>query len=248
MNKQNIRVYFVFFAAFIVMHYTGEALIKLPYIVNAVIVFAAVFSIILLLNRLVHGKSMKTIIHDIGLRATNLSGLAPGIFVSTVLLCAYPLIGYMLTTRIALADNWQWNVIGLMFTGGIAEEMLFRGYLFGSLRKNMSFKKAVLISTICFALAHLVMFTYMDWPVALLSTILAVAISAPLAFLFERGNYTVWSPAIVHTAIRTIGLVVTVDEKHFMQFSLMWITACMILPYIVLMFYKAFRAIWSKHA
>ena len=154
----------------------------------------------------------------------------------------------MLTTCISLADNWQWNVIGLMFTGGIAEEMLFRGYLFGSLRKNMSFKKAVFISTICFALAHLVMFTYMDWPVALLSTILAVAISAPLAFLFERGNYTVWSPAIVHTAIRTIGLVITVDEKHFMQFSLMWITACMILPYIVLMFYKAFRAIWSKHA
>ena len=247
MNKQNIQVYFVFFAAFIVMHYTGEALIKLPYIVNAVIVFAAVFIIILLLNRLVHGKSMKTTIHDIGLRKANLSELAPGIFVSTALLCTYPLLGYLLNTGISLTDKWQWNIIGLMFTGGIAEEMLFRGYLFGSLRKSMSFRKAAFISTICFALAHLVMFIYMDWPVALLSTMLAVAISAPLAFLFERGNKTVWSPAIVHTAIRTIGLVVTVDEKHFMQFSLLWITACMILPYIVLMFYKEFKTIWAKH-
>lgn len=219
---------------------------QLPYIVNAVIVFAAVFIVILLLNKLVHGKSMNTTIHNIGLRKTNLSGLAPGIFVSTSLACTYPLIGNFLNTGISLADNWQLNIIGLMFTAGVAEEMLFRGYLFGSLRKNLSFRKAALISTICFALAHLVMFTYMDWPVALLSTFLAIATSVPFAFLFERGSNTVWSPAIVHTTIRTIGLVVTVDEEHFMQFSLMWITACIILPYIVLTFYREFRLIWTK--
>lgn len=110
----------------------------------------------------------------------------------------------------------------------------------------MSFHKAVLISALCFTAAHLVMFTYMDWPLALLSTLLVVATSVPLAFLFEKGNNSVWSPAIVHTAIRTVGLVVTTDEKYFVQFSMIWIAACMILPYIVLIFYKDFRAIWTK--
>ncbi len=246
MNKQTAKLYLSFAAAFLVMHYTGKALMNLPYIFNAVVVFVAVLVTVLLLNKLVHSKSINTSISDIGFGKTNLSGLAPGIFVSAALLCSYPLLGYLLNASITLADSWQWNTIGLMFTAGVAEEILFRGYLFGGLRRNMNFRKAAFISTICFALAHIVMFTYMDCPVALLSTLLAVATSIPLAFLFEKGNNTVWSPAIVHTAIRTVGLVVTTDEKHFMQFSMLWISTCMILPYIVLLFYKKFRAIWTK--
>lgn len=246
MNKHTAKLYLSFVAAFLVMHYTGEVLMKLPYVFNAVVVFIALLLTVLLLNKLIHGKSIKTSISDIGLRKTNLSGLAPGIFVSGALLCTYPLLGYLFNASITLAGSWQWNVIGLMFTAGVSEEMLFRGYLFGSLRRKMSFRKAALLSALCFAAAHLFMFTYMDWPVALMSTLLAVATSLPLAFLFEKGNNTVWSPAFVHTAIRTVGLVVTTDEKYFMQFSLIWIAACMILPYIVLIFYKEFRAIWTK--
>jgi membrane protease YdiL (CAAX protease family) len=246
MNKQNAIFYLIFFAAFLVMHYTGEALMNLPYIVNAIVVLAAVLLVVLLPGKLVYRKSILIIISDIGLRKTNLSGLAPGIFVSVALLCTYPMLGYLLNASITSSESWQWNIIGLIFTGGVAEEMLFRGYLFGGLRKEMSFRKAALISAICFTLIHLFMFSYMDWPVALLSTLLALATSIPLAFLFEKGSNTIWSPAIVHTAIRTIGLVVTVDEEHFMQFSMAWITACMIQPYIILIFYKEFRAIWTK--
>lgn len=246
MNKQTAKLYLSFIAAFLVMHYTGEMLMKLPYIFNAVVVFVAVLLTVLLLNKLVHGKSIKTSISSIGLRKTKMPGLVPCIFVSAALLCTYPLLDYLLNINITLADSWQWNMIGLMFTAGVAEEMLFRGYLFGSLRRKMSFRKAAFLSALCFTAAHLMMFTYMDWPVALLSTLLAVATSIPLAFLFEHGNNTVWSPALVHTTIRTVGLVVTTDEKYFMQFSLIWIVACMILPYIVLIFYKEFRAIWTK--
>lgn len=246
MSKQNAKLYLSFIAAFLVLHYTGEFLKKLPYIFNAAGVFVAVLLTVLLLNKLIHRKSIKASITDIGLRKTNLPGLAPGIFVSAALLCTYPLLGFLLNVPIILADNWQWNIIGLMFTAGMAEEILFRGYLFGGLRRKMSFRKAALISAFCFTAAHLIMFTYMDWPVALLSTLLAVATSVPLAFLFENGNNTVWSPAITHTAIRTVGLVVNTEEKYFMKFSLIWIVACMILPCIVLIFYKGFRAIWAK--
>ncbi len=135
---------------------------------------------------------------------------------------------------------------GLFLTGGLTEEMLFTGYFFGSLRQKMRFGKAVFISAVFFALAHLVMFTYMDWRVAFLSTLLAVASSVLLAFLYEKGKSTVWSPAIVHTIIRTVGLVVTTGKQNFIQFSLVWIMACMVLPYIVLMFYGDFRMIWTK--
>jgi hypothetical protein len=246
MNKKNLNTYLGFIVAFLVMHYTGQALMKLPYIFNAILVFAAVLMAMLLFSKLTEGKTVKSTISDMGFRKTNLPGLAPGIFVSLALFGSYPLLGYLLNTGIKPVDGWQWNITGLMFTAGLAEEMIFRGYLFGSLRRKMGFRKAVLKAAICFSAAHLVMFTYMDWRVALLSTLLAVAISVPLAFLFEKGNNSLWSPAIVHTAIRTVGLVVTVDEKHFMQFSLLWIVICMTTPYLVLIFYKKFRAVLIK--
>jgi membrane protease YdiL (CAAX protease family) len=243
MNKQHVKLYSIFATAFLVMHFTGAMAAGLPYILNALITSVIVFGALLLLLKRNSKSSLNKIISETGLKKSSLKSISPGIIISIVLVLAYPLLSLLLNAKIMLAKNWLLNLAGLFLTGGLTEEMLFRGYLFGSLRRKISFRKAVLISAICFTLAHLVMFTYMDWPVALLSTLLAVATSVPLAFLFEKGNNTVWSPAIVHTAIRAIGLVVTVDEKYFMQFSMMWIAACMILPYIVLMFYEEFRSI-----
>lgn len=110
----------------------------------------------------------------------------------------------------------------------------------------MSFKKASLTSMLLFAAVHLMMFTYMDWSVALFSTLLAVAISIPMSFLFESAENTVWSPAIVHTTVRTIGLVVTASEENFMQMTLIWMTGCMLIPVIVIMFYKDFWKMWNS--
>lgn len=246
MKNASAKLYVIFIVVFLVMHFTGAMVAGLPYFVNALITSATVFGAFLLLQQWNSKRSLNKIISETGFKKSGLKSILPGIIISTALILAYPLLGLLLKAEIMLAKNWLLNLSGLFLTAGLTEEMLFRGYLFGSLRRKISFRKAILTSALCFTLAHLLMFSYMDWPVALLSTLLAVAISAPLAFLFERGHNTVWSPAIVHTAIRTIGLVVTVDEKYFMQFSMMWIAACMILPYIVLIFYNEFRSIWTK--
>jgi membrane protease YdiL (CAAX protease family) len=227
------------------MHFTGMRVSGLPYIVNALIVSAIVLAILLLLLR-IGGDSFKKAFNSLGFGRTDFKRLLPGIVISVALLLMYLLLGFLLNAKVFLAKDWHLNLIGLFLTGGLTEEMLFRGYFFGSLRRKMSFRKASLISAIFFTLAHLVMFTYMDWPIALLSTLLAIATSVPFAFLYEKGNNTVWSPAIVHATIRTVGLVITTDENHFPQFSMLWIVSCMVLPYIVLMFYKDFRTIWAK--
>lgn len=246
MGKHNLKLYLSFIASFLVMHYTGAALVKLPYLFNALIVSGVVFIVILFFSKVVHGENLKTTCRNTGLLQPNIPGLAPGVFVSATLLCAYPLIGSILHAEIRLADNWYWNLIGLVFTAGIAEELLFRGYLFGSLQRNMSFVKATKISAVCFTLAHLFMFAYIDWSVALLSTLLAITSSLPLAFLYVKGKNTIWSPAFVHITIRTIGLVFTTDESHFTQLFMLWIPACMVLPYLTLAFFKEFRVIFNK--
>jgi membrane protease YdiL (CAAX protease family) len=246
MPNNNFKLYLVFTVTFLVMHFSGLIAADLPYIVNALITFAIVLATLLLLLWVSSGNAVKDSFSSIGLHKTGYNSLLPGIIVSAALLFAYPLLGFLLNTKIVLAKDWHLNLAGLFLTGGLAEEILFRGYFFGSLRQKMNFRKAVFLSAILFSLAHLLMFAYMDWPVALLSTLLAIASSVPLAFLYEKGGNTIWSPAIVHTTIRTVGLVVTTDEKLFMKFSLLWITVSMVLPYIVLLFYKDFRSAWTN--
>jgi membrane protease YdiL (CAAX protease family) len=246
MKKHNTRLHLIFISVFLVMHFTGVAVSGLPYVINGLITSAIVLAVLVLLLKWNSGNSLKDIIRSLGFQKTSVKSLLPGAIISVVLLLSYPLLGVLLNTKPILVKGWYLNLAGLFLTGGLTEEVLFRGYFFGSLRTATNFSKAAFISAAWFSLAHLVLFAYMDWPVALLSTLLAIASSIPLAFLYESGNRTVWSPALVHTTIRTVGLVVHTDDKHFLQFSLLWIAAAIALPYCVLLFYKDFRAIWSN--
>lgn len=245
MQNSKLNLYMIFIATFLVMHFTGVVVSDLPYLLNGLITSGTVLVVLLVLLLSTSEYSFKDTVRSIGIHGTNLKGIFPGIIISTVLLLTYPLIGHLFNAEVSLVQNWPLNLVGLLLTGGLTEEVLFRGYFFGSLRRKMSFRKAVVISAVFFTLAHLLLFAYMDWPVALLSTLLAIASSVPLAFLFEFGNGTVWSPALVHTSIRTVGLVVTTNEHHFGQFSLLWIIASIVVPYIVLLFYKDFRNSWT---
>lgn len=153
MRNNNFRLYLVFAPTFLAMHFTGLIVSGFPYIINALITFGTVLATLLLLLWVSTGNSMKNSIRSIGLRKTGYNSLIPGIVVSAALLFTYPLLGFLLNTKIALAKDWYLNLAGLFLTGGLAEEMLFRGYFFGSLRQKMNFRKAVLVSAIFFTLA-----------------------------------------------------------------------------------------------
>lgn len=243
MIKINLKLYLVFILAFLVMHFTGLLVKELPYISNAVIVFALVLSTVLLISRVFYASDVESTISEIGFRKACLQEILPGIIISVVLLFMYPLLGYLLGTKIRMTNNWQLNMIGLLLTGGLAEEILFRGFLFRRLRLQMNFKKATLVSAIVFAMAHLLLFMYLNWTAALLSTVLAAGLSLPFAYLFERGGNALWSPALVHATIRTVGLVFTTDQQNFMALSSAWIIMSLVIPYIVLLFYKDFRSV-----
>lgn len=246
MLTKNPKFYLIFLVAFIEMHLIGTAAEALPYIANAAIVFTVVLITMLLLNHWFFKESFNATFKQIGFKATSFQKIAPGIIISMVLLLMFPVLGLLLDTKLSLADNWHLNLVGLFLTGGLTEEMVFRGYLFGSLRKQMSFRKATLISTVIFSLAHLLLFTYLDWSIALMSTILAIGLSLPFAFLFERGDNTVWSPALVHATIRMIGMVVTTAEDKFTVLASAWMLASLIIPYLVLLFYQDFRSLLKK--
>jgi membrane protease YdiL (CAAX protease family) len=128
-----------------------------------------------------------------------------------------------------------WLLPGLFAQGGIAEELLFRGYLFGHLRGGRTFWQAAALATLPFTSVHLILFLTMPWPVALAALILSVVLSFPLAYLFELGGASIRPPAILHCVIQGTVKVLTVSGEAASSFPLVWMAASAILPISVML-------------
>ena len=115
---------------------------------------------------------------------------------------------------------------------GIAEEVLFRAYLFGQIRAGRILRRAAGLSMLPFVAVHLILFFSMAWPIALASVLLAVVISFPLAYLFELGGGTIWAPAFLHFVVQaTVKVVVFPDGAE--SFALAWMAASALVPLLV---------------
>ena len=132
----------------------------------------------------------------------------------------------------AFYPGWISLLPGLFAQAGIAEEVLFRGYLFAHVRVGRTFWRAAAVSMVPFGIVHLVQFFSMPWPIALASLLLAIVISFPLAYLFELGGNTIWAPALLHFVIQaTVKVLVFSDGAE--SFALAWIAASAIVPLLI---------------
>ena len=132
----------------------------------------------------------------------------------------------------AFYPGWISLLPGLFAQAGIAEEVLFRGYLFGHVRVGRTFWRAAAVSMLPFVGVHLVLFMSMPWPIAFASVLLAVVISFPLAYLFELGGDTVWAPAFLHFVIQATVKVV-VFAQGVESFAFAWIVASVLVPLLI---------------
>ena len=126
-------------------------------------------------------------------------------------------------------------VAGLFAQGGIAEETLFRGYLFGDLRRRLPFWRAWFASMVPFVAVHLFLFLSMPWPLAMASVLLAAATSIPLSHLYELGGRTIWAPALLHFTIQSVPKMFIPAESARMTFPVTWMAVCGALPLLVLL-------------
>jgi membrane protease YdiL (CAAX protease family) len=134
-----------------------------------------------------------------------------------------------------LKSDWLWILLGIVALNGIAEETLFRGYVFGHLRQEWSFHKAALISLVVFAAAHLFLFVQNSPAVAIAGTLVAVASAYPLAWLYERCHFTIWAGVIIHIMTHAIRLV-DVPESFYMPAVLAWIVLQIGIPLLIFLF------------
>jgi membrane protease YdiL (CAAX protease family) len=172
---------------------------------------------------------------SVGLGRPRAGGLLTAAAVCVVLLLVVPVFAKVTGDSPTFFPGWWRLLPGLFAQAGIAEEVLFRGYLFGRLRHGRSFWRAAGLSILPFAAVHLVLFLTMPWPIALAALILSIALSVPLAHLFELGGGTIWAPALVHFVVQGTVKVITFSDAEGAGFPLMWMAASGLIPMCALL-------------
>lgn len=180
--------------------------------------------------RLLFVGNWRDVARAAGLGMPRSRGMLAALGASVLLLCAFPLFLFTQGGFFSLYSNAAWLALGIFAQAGVAEEALFRGYLYGRIRQGRTFWRAALLSAIPFAIAHLYLFATMAWPIALAALTLSVLISFPLAWLYELGGRTIWAPAIVHAVVQGAIKLIVIDDPVF---PLVWMGACVVAPLLV---------------
>jgi membrane protease YdiL (CAAX protease family) len=198
------------------------------------LVAAAVLASLLAVERGLFGQPPAAALQSLGLGRPAAAGLLAALGVSLLLLAVIPAYAALRGVSLVTYPGWPWLLPGLFAQAGIAEEALFRGYLFGRLRKGRGFWEAAMLATAPFMLVHLFLFATMPWPVALAAVLLSVILSFPLAHLFELGGNTIWAPALLHFTVQ--GAIKVLDAPGDTALPLVWMAASAAIPYLVFLF------------
>ena len=111
-------------------------------LIVAALVVAATLSAEVVLFR----RRLRDAARMLGLGVPDRRGLIAAATVSALLLLVVPVLAYYSRTAASLTSGWLGSIPGLFAQAGIAEEILFRGWLFGHLRHGRSFRNAAVVS------------------------------------------------------------------------------------------------------
>jgi membrane protease YdiL (CAAX protease family) len=166
----------------------------------------------------------------LGLRWPKRAALVWTLVLAAGLLAYFPVFAMATGARLELLPGAALLAIGMIAQGGLAEEVVFRGFVFRRFRVGRTFWRAALLASIPFIAVHTLLFREFEFAIALTSLLLAVSMSFPLAWLFERSGGSVLAPAILHGVVQA-GIKVVDAGEHFPLLALGWIGLCAIAPW-----------------
>ncbi len=196
-----------------------------------VVVGIAVIAAALLTERLLTGAPLRACSLALGLGAPTRGASVAAGALSVALLAALPLLATAAGVTLELRDGAAWLALGMLMQGGVAEEVLFRGFMYGHLRRTRTFWRAATLSAVPFAVAHVPLFWSLDAPVALLALLMAIAWSFPLAWLFDRAGGSIWPGALLHAVIQGGIKLLVDDDAAFQNLAIAWVALGLAAPW-----------------
>jgi membrane protease YdiL (CAAX protease family) len=114
---------------------------------SAFIVVAVMLAFALAFERLTFAHRPVEALGAMGWVRSNPRAVLVAVILSAAMLIFYPVVSRVTGVPFALRSDWLWILIGAIVLNGIGEETLFRGFIFGHLRRSgLSFIRAGLIA------------------------------------------------------------------------------------------------------
>jgi membrane protease YdiL (CAAX protease family) len=207
---------------------------------NALLITACVLIAALIAELFLFKSKITDLLKLLGFGKPRLKVVVTSLIITVLLLLCYPLITLLTGYKFKIPENWLWLAVGVFALHGIAEEVLYRGFLFRRLREGRSFWKAAWLAVIFFTAAHIPIIINMGILVGGMAVLLAVVSSFPFSYMYEKGGNTIWAPAIVHFAIDTVIPILAAgpQDASSTQAVTLWMAASMVIPYLSFLILK----------
>lgn len=203
-------------------------------------VLLAVLVTALLLEYVISGRAPIAALSSIGVRWPDRRATLVTLGLAAALLAFYPIFAAATGASLSITAGAGLLALGIFAQGGLAEELVFRGFLFRRLREGRTFWRAASLAAIPFVAVHSLLFLTLDPAIAAISILVALSMSFPLSFLFERGGNSVWLPALLHAVVQgSIKLVDAGDDTQLMAMA--WMCLAITVPWLVFFFLRRKR-------
>lgn len=176
----------------------GECGFSSGEIILSVAIPLAFFVVPVALEMVLYQKELTAALSDLGVTRFSWTGIRLTMIYLLPLLIFFPLFALIANTPLATQPNWQWWVFSAVLVNGPVEETMMRGYVFRHLREGRTFWRSATLSTIYFAGYHLPLILTAGTLIGIIGVTVAVPLGFLTAYIYERGNNTIWGPALLH--------------------------------------------------
>jgi membrane protease YdiL (CAAX protease family) len=196
-------------------------------------VCAGVLALILLVERWLTRAPFGECLRALGLGSPARRALVASVALSLGLLACLPLLARHAGVALDLREGAAWLALGMLAQGGVAEETLFRGFMYRHLRRTRTFWRAASLSAVPFAAAHVPLLYSLEPAVALLALGMAISWSFPLAWLFDRARGSIWPGAILHATMQGGIKLLNDGDAGFPTLAIAWVALGLVAPWLL---------------
>ncbi|MCW0212002.1 MAG: CPBP family intramembrane metalloprotease [Pseudonocardia sp.] len=166
----------------------------------------------LAVSRFLYRLPPRDAVRVLGLGRPRGRSLAVSAVVSALVLLVWPTAMALSGVPIPLRPDWPVVLVGMFALHGLAEEMVWRGYVFRLLAQGRTFWRAVGWSMPLIAVTHVPILVASGPAIGIGAMLVAAVTSIPFSRLYVMGGATLWAPALLHAAIDSFKLVVLPAE------------------------------------
>jgi membrane protease YdiL (CAAX protease family) len=228
------RTSLTFLGTFVAAWFALDRLVTSPpTLVSALVSLAVSGAIVIVGEWVLSGGPLRSTLRAVGLGPPVVRAVVAATIVGGAVVATFFGGAVLLGIDVELRSNWPTVLVAVLLFHGLAEELVWRGFVYGHLRRTRTFWRAILWSTPLIALTHVPIIATNGVGVGLLAVLTAIVTCLPFAYLYDRGGRTIWAPAILHGLIGTWQLF----ERTFpVQFSVLIMIGSILVPLSVFAF------------